>query len=183
MTTSMEKFRTSWALFAEVYRRDRKIRTALFRTWASRISGLARCTWTGVNSTSPRPSFLSYAEITRRLIQLQPKNAEWVLEMAYALTNLGLVKSAREGIDPERTLQFMQSALEYNQIALVLDPDSELYRSELGQSQANLADAQLGVCDLDGALTNRARKDSPWRPACLRMILTTRKNRLTWRSH
>ena len=97
-------------------------------------------------------AFLSYAEITRRLIQLQPKNAEWVLEMAYALTNLGSVERAREEIKPERGLQYMQSALEYNQIALVLDPDSEYYRSELGQSHANLAIAQRSVCDLDGAL-------------------------------
>ncbi len=151
---SMEKFKTSWALFAEVYRRDRTDQTAFFELgqadfWIGQVhvdrGELARA----------EAVFLSYAEITRRLIQLQPKNAGWVLEMAYALTNLGRVKSALEGNNPERTLQFMQSALEYNQIALVLDPDSELYRSELGQSQANLADAQLGVCDLDGALQSR----------------------------
>ncbi len=154
MGASMEKFKASWVLFAEVYRRDRADQTAFFELgqadfWIGQVH-LDRGELTLAES-----AFLSYAEITRRLIQLQPKNAGWVLEMAYALTNLGRVKSALEGNNPERTLQFMQSALEYNQIARVLDPDSELYRSELGQSQANLADAQLGVCDLGGALQSR----------------------------
>jgi len=154
MTMSMEKFKTSWALFAEIYRRDRNDQTAFFELGQSDF-------WIGQVHLDrgeldlAEAAFLSYAEITRRLIQLQPKNAEWVMEMAYALTNLGNVQKAREGINPERSLQFMQSALEYNQIALVLDPDSNYYRSELGQSQANLADAQLDVCDIDGALQSR----------------------------
>ncbi len=154
MTGSIEKFKTSWALFAEVYRRDRNDQMAFFELGQADF-------WIG-NVHLDRgeidlaeAAFLSYAEITRRLIQLQPKNAKWVLEMAYALTNLGLVESAREGTNPERGLQYMQSALEYNQIALVLDPDSEYYRSELGQSHGNLADAQRSVCDLDGALQSR----------------------------
>lgn len=52
-------------------------------------------------------------------------------------------------------MQLMQSALEYNQIALVLDPKNEHYQSELGQSHAFFADAQRGVCDLEGALLSR----------------------------
>jgi hypothetical protein len=151
---SMEKFKTSWALFAEAYRRDRNDQVAFFELGQADF-------WIGYVHLDrgeldlAEAAFLSYAEITRRLIQLQPKNAEWVLEMAYALTNLGSIESAREGINPERVLQYMQSALEYNQIALVLDPDSEYYRSELGQSHANLADAQGSVCDVDGALQSR----------------------------
>ncbi len=154
MTGSMEKFKTSWALFAEVYRRDRNDQSVFFELGQADF-------WIGYVHLDrgeldlAETAFLSYAEITRRLIQLQHKNAEWVLEMAYALTNLGLVERAREGINPERELQYMQSALEYNQIALVLDPDSEYYRSELGQSHANLADAQRSICDLDGALQSR----------------------------
>jgi tetratricopeptide (TPR) repeat protein len=36
-----------------------------------------------------------------------------------------------------------------------LDPINQHYRSELGQSHANLADAQLNACDLEGALQSR----------------------------
>jgi tetratricopeptide (TPR) repeat protein len=105
-------------------------------------------------------AFISYAEITRQLILLQPKNAEWVLEMAYALTNLGALEKDRDADNPVRALQLIQSALEYNQIALVLDPQNELYKSELGQSHAFLADAQLGVCDLEGAFQSRQQNVS-----------------------
>lgn len=151
---SMEKFKTSWALFAEAYRRDRNDQTVFFELGQTEF-------WIGQVHLDrgeidlAETAFLSYAEITRRLIKMQPKNADWVLEMAYALTNLGKVEKTREGMNPERTLQYMQSALEYNQIALVLDPDSEYYRSELGQSHAYLADAELSVCDLEGALQSR----------------------------
>jgi tetratricopeptide (TPR) repeat protein len=107
------------------------------------------------NLDAAEKAFMSYAEITRRLILLQPENAEWVLEMAYALTGLGNLQKSRDVNNPERTLQFMQSSLEYNQIALVLDPANDYYRSELGQSHAFLADAQLDVCDLEGALKSR----------------------------
>jgi tetratricopeptide (TPR) repeat protein len=149
-----EKFKSSWALFAEVYRRDRNNQTTFFELGQAEF-------WIGYVHRDrgeldlAEAAFLSYAEITRRLIQLQPKNAEWVLEMAYALTNLGFIEAEREEVDPERRLQYMQSALEYNQIAIVLDPDSEYYRSEIGQSHANLADAQRSVCDLEGALQSR----------------------------
>jgi hypothetical protein len=101
-----------------------------------------------------------YAEITRRLIVQQPENSEWVLEMAFALTNLGHLEEISADGDPERALQFMQSALEYNQIALVLDPENDYYRSELGQSHAFLADTQRGVCDLEGALQSRRQNVS-----------------------
>jgi len=154
MYAAMEKFKRSWVLFAETFRRNRDDQVAFFELGQAEF-------WIGQvhfemgEIDLAEAAFLSYAEITRRLIQLQPKNAEWVLEMAYALNNLGLVQNAREGIDSERALRYMQSALEYNQIALVLDPDSDYYRSELGQSHAYLADAQLGVCDLDGALQSR----------------------------
>ena len=154
MISSMEKFKTSWVLFAEAYDRDREDQTMFFELGQAEF-------WIGYvyldrgELELAEAAFLSYAEITRRLIQKQPENAEWVLEMAYALTNLGAVEKAREESNPERNLQYMQSALEYNQIALVLDPENKYYRSELGQSHANLADAQRNVCDLDGALQSR----------------------------
>lgn len=151
---AMVKFEESWALFAEAYRRDRLDQVVFFELGQAEF-------WIGQihldrgDIQLAETSFLTYAEITRRLIQMQPKNADWVLEMAYALTNLGKVENVKEGVNPARTLQFMQSALEYNQIALVLDPDSKYYRSELGQSHAFLADAQRDVCDLEGELQSR----------------------------
>ena len=151
---AMEKFQESWALLAETYHRDNSNHVAFFELGQAEY-------WIGQTYMDlgalevAEDSFISYAEITRQLILLQPKNAEWVLEMSFALTNLGNVHLSRDLNNTERTLQFMQSSLEYNQIALVLDPGNDYYRSELGQSHANLADAQLNVCDLQGALVSR----------------------------
>ena len=156
---AMDKFQKSWALLAETYRRDNSDHMAFFELgqaeyWIGQI-------YTDLGALeAAEHSFISYAEITRQLILLQPENAEWVLEMAYALTNLGALEKDRDADNPERALQLIQSALEYNQIALVLDPQNELYKAELGQSHAFLADAQLGVCDLEGAFQSRQQNVS-----------------------
>jgi tetratricopeptide (TPR) repeat protein len=151
---AMQAFRRSWALIALRYRKNRNERSTLFELGQAEY-------WIGQTFLDlgeldeAEAAFNTYTEITRRLILEEPENAEWVLEMTYALTNLGVLQQGRSDSNPDRTLQLMQSALEYNQIALVLDPESDFYRAELGQSHANLADAQLDVCDLDGALESR----------------------------
>ncbi len=147
---AMVSFQQSWVLLAEEFRLNRDDPLAFFEIgqadyWIGRVHQDQG------DLESAEEAFMSYAEITRQLILMQPENAEWVLEMSYALTNLGGLEQARAENNPDRTLQFMQSALEYNQIALVLDPKNNTYRSELSQSHINLADAQRNVCDLDGA--------------------------------
>ncbi|MGA9575594.1 MAG: toll/interleukin-1 receptor domain-containing protein [Lysobacterales bacterium] len=151
---ALEKFQQSWLLLAENYRRDRSNQNAFFELGQADFYIGQSYTDLG-EMEKAEEAFMLYAEITRRLIVQQPENSEWVLEMAYALTNLGSLEQKNIDGDPQRALQFMQSALEYNQIALVLDPQNEYYRSELGQSHAFLADAQRGVCDLHGALQSR----------------------------
>jgi len=151
---ALVKFRQSWLLLAEIYRRDQSSLDAFFELGQADFYVGQTYMYLG-EMDKAEEAFMRYAEITRRLIRQQPENAEWVLEMAYALNNLGTLEQVNVGGDPQRALQFMQSALEYNQIALVLDPKNGYYRSELGQSHAFLADAQRGVCDLDGALHSR----------------------------
>ena len=152
---AMSRFEESWALLAEQYRLNRHDRSSFFEIGQAEY-WIGRIHQDQGNLDAAEDAFMSYAEITRRLILMQPENAEWVLEMSYALTNLGGLENAREAINPVRTLQLMQAALEYNQIALVLDPKNDYYRSELGQSHLNLADAQRNVCDLDGAVHTMA---------------------------
>jgi len=151
---ALDKFQQSWLLFAEYYRRDPGKLESFFQLGQADFYVGQTYTYLG-EMDKAEEAFMLYAEITRRLIRQQPENAEWVLEMAYALNNLGTLEQVNVDGDPQRALQFMQSALEYNQIALVLDPDNDYYRSELGQSHAFLADAQRGVCDLDGAFHSR----------------------------
>lgn len=159
MLGSQEKFLQSWALLAESYQRDRSNKSVLFELGQAEFY-IGQGYMDQGKLSKAEVSFFAYAEITRRLIVLEPENAEWVLEMAYALTNLGILENKKDESDPERTLQLIQSALEYNQIALVLDPQNTYYQSELGQSHAFLADAQRGVCDLEGALLSRQKNVS-----------------------
>lgn len=156
---ALEFYQQSWALIAESYRRDRSNQTAFFELGQAEFY-LGQLFTDQGEYDEAEAAFMSYAEITRRLILLQPKNADWVLEMAYALNNLGILQRGRDANNPERVLQLMQSALEYNQIALVLDPNNTYYLSELGQSHAFLADAQRDVCDLEGALQSRQKNIS-----------------------
>jgi hypothetical protein len=177
---AMDKFQESWALLAETYRRDNSNHMAFFELGQAEFWIGQVYVDLGVLEAAEN-SFLSYAEITRQLILLQPENAEWVLEMAYALSNLGSLQKDSDVNNPERALQLIQSALEYNQIALVLDPQNELYKSELGQSHAFLADAQRGVCDLEGAFQSRQKNVSLEQEMLAADRENTRKmERLAW---
>lgn len=159
LAAAMEKYQQSWLVFAVDYQRDRKHLNSLFELGQAEFY-IGQVYVDLGNFAKAKTAFTHYAEITRRLIMRQPENAEWVLEMAYALNNLGSLNDQDNVNHPERRLQLMQSALEYNQIALVLDPDNGFYQAELGQSHAFFADAQRGVCDLEGALESRQKNVS-----------------------
>ncbi len=150
LTAAMAHFRNAWLLNAVLLKSDPENREAFFQLGQAEF-WIGQVHFDRAELEAAEVAFMAYAEITRRLVQSEPDKPEWVLEMTYALTNLGYLEIERSG-NPDRILQIMQSALEYNQIALVLDPGNPDYEGELGQSLANLASAQLEVCDLDGAL-------------------------------
>ena len=154
LTRALTSYLDSWALLAESYRRDSNNQVTFFELGQAEFY-IGQVFIEQGELGFAEHAFMSYAEITRRLILSQPENAEWVLEMAFVLNNLGVLQARRDANNPERHLQLMQSALEYNRIALILDPKNEYYKFELGQSYAFLADAQSGVCDLEGALQSR----------------------------
>jgi tetratricopeptide (TPR) repeat protein len=177
---ALEKYQQSWLLLAEIYRQDRGNQAAFFELGQGEFY-IGQVHADMVDMKKAEEAFMAYAEITRRLILLQPENSEWVLEMAFALTNLGDLGIRSGDNDPQRSLQLIQSALEYNQIALVLDPENEYYKSELGQSHAFLADAQRGVCDLEGALLSRQKNVSLEREMLEGDVENRRKiTRLAW---
>jgi len=65
--------------------------------------------------------------------------------------NLSALERARQNPDTEEALQLIQSATQYNQMALVLDPGNDEYRRELSKTMSFLADAWLERCDLGKA--------------------------------
>lgn len=100
-------------------------------------------------------AFTEYLQVSKRLHRQEPENAEWAMEMAYAFTNLGMIEEQRVPVDKQKVLEYMNSAMEYNQLAVELDSAEEYYQLELANSHAGLADAWMEICDLDSALTAR----------------------------
>jgi len=147
---AMGQFREAWLLNALQYQQTPQKREIFFELGQAEF-WIGQVHYDRFEYQDAERHFIAYAEITRQLIQAEPENPDWVLEMAYALTNLGVLKRDKDQ-DLSTHLEIIQSALEYNQIALLLDPGNRLYFAELGQSLRSLGFAQYGVCDIQGAL-------------------------------
>lgn len=152
--SSGDAFQQSWALIAKALSTDRNNEELLFE-YGQAEYWLGQVAMDRGDIEAAEQSFLRYAGVARRLLRASPENAEWVLEMTYALSNLGEIYFRQRQYDPIRARRFLQAALEFNQIALVLDPGNAFFETELEQSHAYLADAHLRVCDLGGALHSR----------------------------
>jgi hypothetical protein len=98
--------------------------------------------------------FRAYAEVSELLHSIQPDNAEWTMEACFAQSNLGNLEIRKTPSDPQLVLEYFQSALELNMAAVRQD---SIYEKELADSHANLADALLGVCDLEQATVHRLK--------------------------
>jgi len=157
LADALATFQHSRLLLAELYRREIHEQDRLFELgqaefWEGYIH------WDMGELESAKEKFTVYAEITMRLVRANPANAEWVLELVYSLTNLGYIEKARENSDSENAIQLMQLALEFNQIALVLEPGNDVFRRNLGPAHANLADAWLSACNLGRALDSQIQR-------------------------
>jgi len=147
---AMVLFQQSRAAFIELYQREGSTTRALFELGQSEF-------WVGFvhmdkgELDEAEASFSRYGAVTRRLINADPNNAEMVMELAYTLVNLTGLEQRRTSPDADRVLQLAQSALQYNQIALVLDTENTTYRRELVNILAYVADAWRGICDLGKA--------------------------------
>mgnify|MGYP001812286981 CR=1 FL=1 len=99
-------------------------------------------------------SFQAYADTSARLHKLDPNNADWTMEVAYAQSNLGNLEMRKSPSDAGLLLQYFREALHYNELAASQD---EAYASELAESHAYLADAWLEVCNLEMATGHRQK--------------------------
>lgn len=99
-------------------------------------------------------SFTAYADVSAALHRLQPDNADWTMEAAYALSNLGNLELRRLPSDPEAALAHFRAALELNELAARQDGR---YEWELADSNANVADAWLCLCEMARALEHRLK--------------------------
>lgn len=99
-------------------------------------------------------SFKAYAQVSDELHRIQPDNAKWTMEACFAQSNLGNLETRRVPSNPDLVLRYFQTALDLNEEAARLDSK---YERELAESYAYLADAWLGVCDLEQAMLHRRK--------------------------
>ena len=99
-------------------------------------------------------SLQAYADVSARLHQLEPENADWTMEVAYAQNNLGNLEARKIPSNPALVLQYYREALDHNELAA---SQESRYATELAESHAYLADAWLGVCDIENATASRLK--------------------------
>jgi len=154
LAEALEAFTSSRDVLAELYRRQSDNIERLFELGQAEF-------WVGYihlelgDFPGTEKAFSKYLEISSQLLESQPGNAQWIMEMAYALANMGWLETSREGSDPEKVLGYMESSLEYNRKAVLADPENTDIRIELTQSYADLANAHMRECNLADALENR----------------------------
>jgi tetratricopeptide (TPR) repeat protein len=151
---AMQQFIQSRAACIELHRREGNTSRALFELGQAAFY-VGYIHFDQGDLDAAEESMVRYGAITRRLLNAEPKNAKYVMELSYTLMNLGAVEQSRPLPAAAKSLQLTQSAVQYNQIALVLDPGNLEYRTALGMNVAWLADAWLGTCGLGNALKFR----------------------------
>jgi len=97
-------------------------------------------------------SFTAYADVSATLHRLQPDNADWTMEAAFARSNLGNLELRRLPSDPQVALEHFLAALELNELAARQDLS---YEWELAESHAYVADAWVSLCEMARALQHR----------------------------
>ncbi len=120
---------------------------------------------------SAEKAFNMYLEHANRLVEMEPDNPRWLMEKSYALSNLAALAVERRSNDTESALANIKAAVELNKQVIRMVPDEPAYQVELSTALAWLADTQMQVCDLGGALISRqesvaiAQKQSEDSPA------------------
>lgn len=153
--SAMEAFKRSLAALVTLYLRDKNNTNSLFELGQAEF-------WVGYahmdngDLDQAEISMTRYGVVARRLINADPKSSDNVMELSYTLTNLAAIETMRADGDEDKAIYLAQAALEYNQLALVLEPDNQDRIFEMAGSHAWLADAWLGVCDLEKASQSRS---------------------------
>jgi tetratricopeptide (TPR) repeat protein len=154
LADAMEKFQASHAALIELHRRQGNTEQMLFEL------GQAEFYVGMVHVESGRPEmardhWVRYGALTRRLLNREPNNPRYVMELSYTLMNLGALEQQFPVPDATKSLELLQAAVQYNQMALVLDPENREYRESLPTQLAWLADTRLMTCSLGEALKLR----------------------------
>ncbi|MDX1460398.1 MAG: toll/interleukin-1 receptor domain-containing protein [Xanthomonadales bacterium] len=107
-----------------------------------------------------RQALLNYQRSAEWLMSAEPDNPNWIMEVSYSYTNLAALAERSGDTEQGVSLEYMQEAIRHIERAMELRPDSQQYQSEYGTTLSWLADAQMRVCDISGALESRRKGES-----------------------
>lgn len=110
--------------------------------------------WRNGNGAEAKKRLEAYAALADRLVQIDPKNDTWLMETAYAASNLGTLALRQAGRSAEAERQF-RKALKIRQDMAERRPDDKKLKRAIANALAWLADSQRLNGDLEGALTTR----------------------------
>lgn len=151
---ALERFLQSRAAIIEAYRRDGKTPQIIFELGQAEFYvGEIYILQGELEKT--RQHWSHYGALTRRLLNAEPNNPQYVMELAYTLLNLGALEQMFSVPDTDKSLVLMQAAVQYAQMALVLDPGNADFESSLASTLEWQSDAWLQVCSLGQALEGR----------------------------
>jgi len=99
----------------------------------------------------------SYHRLARELLETDPDNPDWILEVSYSHNNLAAVHlDSGKGID-EATLAHLAEAIRLIELVMVLKPGDQVVTGFYATTLAWAADAQFQACNLADAMTLRRR--------------------------
>lgn len=151
-----EQFNRSRAALIELYQREGSTPRAMFELAQSEYY-VGEIDIENGEIDEALQHWTQYGALARRLVNLEPNNPRYVMELAYSLMNLGALEQQRPTPDASRSLALVQTSVQYNQMALVLDPGNPEYLNSLMNNLAWLADAWIGKCSLGKALEARQK--------------------------
>jgi tetratricopeptide (TPR) repeat protein len=154
LDAAMRELENSRAALIELHLRDRQSPVALFELGQAeyyvgevhvRQGAIEEAQW----------HWYRYGVLTRRLVNADPYNPLYVMELAYTLNNIGAVEQQKLMPDFASSLEHINQAVQFNRIALGLEPDNQEFQRQLITMLEWKADAHMGLCELGEALEFR----------------------------
>lgn len=148
------KAREALRLTAGVIAREPNDPQAIFMH-AQSAYWVALAAWRQGDTPLAANAFGRYADLADRLVKLDPKNPEWLLERAYSNSNLGTI-ALREARDPKLAWRYFNAAQKAFQAVEAQKPQTEAM--DLADGEAWLADTLYMEGDYTGAREHRAEQ-------------------------
>ncbi len=98
-----------------------------------------------------------YHRLTRKLLDTDPENPDWILEVAYSNNNLAALQLDNGKGMNEKTLTHISEAVRLMEIVVAVRPDDEAVASVYSNTLAWAADAQYQSCNLKDNIALRGR--------------------------